>query len=46
MGVDKASAIRSETRIPEKWFSAISSIGGPFEILLPLYFFHPALSAY
>ncbi|MBO3833185.1 MAG: DUF1294 domain-containing protein [Candidatus Brockarchaeota archaeon] len=40
MGVDKASAIRSETRIPEGWFFAISSIGGPFGVFLGMLVFH------
>lgn len=40
MGIDKASAIRSESRIPEKWFFTISLIGGPFGIFLGMLVFH------
>lgn len=34
MGVDKVSAIRNESRIPEKWFFTISLMGGPFGVFL------------
>ncbi|MEM2584774.1 MAG: DUF1294 domain-containing protein [Thermoproteota archaeon] len=40
MGVDKASAIQGETRIPEKWFFTISLIGGPFGVFLGMLVFH------
>ncbi|MEM2642479.1 MAG: DUF1294 domain-containing protein [Thermoproteota archaeon] len=40
MGVDKASAIRGESRIPEKWFFTISLIGGPFGVFLGMLVFH------
>jgi len=40
MGVDKASAIRNEPRIPEKWFFTISLVGGPFGIFLGMIVFH------
>ncbi|MBO3754782.1 MAG: DUF1294 domain-containing protein [Candidatus Brockarchaeota archaeon] len=40
MGVDKTSAIREGSRIPEKWFFAISSIGGPFGVFLGMLVFH------
>ncbi|MEM2981346.1 MAG: DUF1294 domain-containing protein [Thermoproteota archaeon] len=40
MGVDKASAIRGEPRIPEKWFFTISLIGGPFGVFLGMLVFH------
>ncbi|MEM2613679.1 MAG: DUF1294 domain-containing protein [Nitrososphaerota archaeon] len=40
MGVDKASAIEGETRIPEKWFFTISLIGGPFGVFLGMLVFH------
>ena len=39
-GVDKASAIRGESRIPEKWFFTISLIGGPFGVFLGMLVFH------
>jgi uncharacterized membrane protein YsdA (DUF1294 family) len=40
MGVDKASAIRNESRIPEKWFFTISMVGGAFGVFLGMIFFH------
>ncbi|MEM3580010.1 MAG: DUF1294 domain-containing protein [Thermoproteota archaeon] len=40
MGVDKASAIRGESRIPEKWFFTISLAGGCFEVFLGMLVFH------
>ena len=40
MGVDKASAVRGELRIPEKWFFTLSMIGGPFGVLLGMLVFH------
>ncbi|MEM2981353.1 MAG: DUF1294 domain-containing protein [Thermoproteota archaeon] len=40
MGVDKASAIRGESRIPEKWFFTISLAGGPFGVFLGMLVFH------
>jgi uncharacterized membrane protein YsdA (DUF1294 family) len=40
MGVDKASAIRNESRIPEKWFFIISMAGGPFGVFLGMMIFH------
>ncbi|MEM2742203.1 MAG: DUF1294 domain-containing protein [Nitrososphaeria archaeon] len=40
MGVDKASAIEGETRIPEKWFFTISLIGGSFGVFLGMLVFH------
>jgi uncharacterized membrane protein YsdA (DUF1294 family) len=40
MGVDKASAILNESRIPEKWFFTISMAGGPFGVFLGMIIFH------
>jgi len=40
MGVDKASAIRNESRIPEEWFFIISMAGGPFGVFLGMMIFH------
>lgn len=40
MGVDKASAIRNEPRIPEKWFFTVSMAGGPFGVFLGMIVFH------
>jgi uncharacterized membrane protein YsdA (DUF1294 family) len=40
MGVDKASAIRNGSRIPEKWFFTVSMAGGPFGVFLGMIFFH------
>ncbi len=40
MGVDKLSAIRGESRIPEKWFFMISIAGGPFGVFLGMAVFH------
>jgi uncharacterized membrane protein YsdA (DUF1294 family) len=40
MGVDKASAIRNESRIPEEWFFTISMAGGPFGVFLGMMIFH------
>lgn len=40
MGVDKASAIRNGSRIPEKWFFTISMLGGPLGVFLGMLVFH------
>jgi uncharacterized membrane protein YsdA (DUF1294 family) len=40
MGVDKLSAVRGESRIPEKWFFTISMAGGPFGVFLGMTVFH------
>jgi uncharacterized membrane protein YsdA (DUF1294 family) len=40
MGVDKLSAMRGESRIPEKWFFTISMAGGPFGVFLGMIVFH------
>ncbi|MEM1548001.1 MAG: DUF1294 domain-containing protein [Thermoproteota archaeon] len=40
MSVDKASAIRSKSRIPEELFFKISLIGGPFGVFLGMLIFH------
>jgi len=40
MGVDKASAIRNESRMPEKWFFTISTAGGPLGVFLGMIIFH------
>lgn len=40
MGVDKLSAVRGESRIPEKWFFTISMVGGPFGVFLGMVVFH------
>jgi uncharacterized membrane protein YsdA (DUF1294 family) len=40
MGVNKASAIRNESRIPEKWFFVLSMAGGPSGVFLGMVIFH------
>jgi len=40
MGIDKLSAVRGESRIPEKWFFTISMAGGAFGVFLGMIVFH------
>jgi uncharacterized membrane protein YsdA (DUF1294 family) len=40
MGVDKASAIRSESKILGRWFFTVSMAGGPSGAFLGMIVFH------